>query len=107
MVAVCREGLFPLPNLAATDFKFEQTIMKTGIHPTQYPCIFVDGEHEWTGVTTQQSNEKRDVDGMEYQVVHVDISAFSHPFYTGQKKIVDTAGRVEKFMQRYGNKQKK
>ena len=43
------------------------------------------------------------VDGVEHFVVNLEISAFSHPFYTGQKKLVDTAGRVEKFMRRYGN----
>jgi large subunit ribosomal protein L31 len=43
------------------------------------------------------------VDGVEYGVISVEISAYSHPFYTGQKKLVDTAGRVEKFMRRYGN----
>ncbi len=76
--------------------------MKPGTHPVNHPVLFVDGDHEWTGVSTMTSNEKRTVDGIEYQVVNVDISAFSHPFYTGQKKIVDTAGRVEKFMRRYG-----
>jgi large subunit ribosomal protein L31 len=77
--------------------------MKQGIHPTNYPVLFVDGSHEWTGVSTVKSNQTRVIDGVEYQVVNVDISAFSHPFYTGQKKLVDTAGRVEKFMRRYGN----
>ena len=81
--------------------------MKTGIHPTAYPVLFVDGEHEWTGISTSKSNTTRVVDGVEYSVINVEISAFSHPFYTGQKKLVDTAGRVEKFMRRYGNQVKK
>jgi large subunit ribosomal protein L31 len=47
------------------------------------------------------------VDGVEHYVVNVEISSFTHPFYTGQKKIVDSAGRVEKFMRRYGQQAKK
>jgi large subunit ribosomal protein L31 len=77
--------------------------MREGIHPQTYPVLFVDGEHEWTGVSTNKTNTKRTVDGIEYYVLNVEISAFSHPFYTGQKRLVDTAGRVEKFMRRYGN----
>lgn len=81
--------------------------MKQGIHPTVYPALYVDGDHEWTGITSAKSNSTRTIDGMEYQVVNLEISAFSHPFYTGQKRLVDTAGRVEKFMRRYGNQMKK
>jgi large subunit ribosomal protein L31 len=81
--------------------------MKQGIHPATYPVIFVDGEHEWKGVSTLKPTSSRVVDGIEYGVISVEISAFSHPFYTGQKKLVDTAGRVEKFMRRYGNAAKK
>lgn len=77
--------------------------MKDGIHPKIYPVLFVDGENEWTGVSTTKSNQTRVVDGVEYSVVKLEISAYSHPFYTGQKRLVDTAGRVEKFMRRYGN----
>jgi large subunit ribosomal protein L31 len=77
--------------------------MKEGIHPKVYPVLFVDGDHEWTGMSSAKTNQTRVIDGLEHYVVNVDISAFSHPFYTGQKKLVDTAGRVEKFMRRYGN----
>ncbi|CAN1535861.1 RpmE Ribosomal protein L31 [Fimbriimonadaceae bacterium] len=77
--------------------------MKQGLHPNNYPVIFVDGEHEWTGTSTLKPSQTRVVDGVEYGVISVEISAYSHPFYTGQKKLVDTAGRVEKFMRRYGN----
>ena len=77
--------------------------MKEGIHPTLYPVLFVDGEHEWTGVSTMKSNSTRNINGVDHFVVNDEISAFSHPFYTGQKKLVDTAGRVEKFMRRYSN----
>jgi large subunit ribosomal protein L31 len=76
--------------------------MKQGIHPDLYPVLFVDGEHEWTGMSTMKSNNVRSVNGVDHYVVNVEISAFSHPFYTGKSKLVDTAGRVEKFMRRYG-----
>lgn len=80
-----------------------KTAMKQNIHPPLYPVLYVDGEHQWTGVSTQKTNEVRRIDGVDHYVVHLEISSFSHPFYTGQKKIVDSAGRVEKFMRRYGN----
>lgn len=76
--------------------------MKEGIHPKVHPVLFVDGEHEWVGVSTTKTATTRQIDGIEHFVVPVEISAFSHPFYTGQKRLVDTAGRVEKFMRRYG-----
>lgn len=89
---------------AIIDSIFNQgDIMKQGIHPTLYPVLFVDGEHEWTGVSTTKTSTTREIDGVTYYVMNLEISAFSHPFYTGQKKLVDTAGRVEKFMRRYGN----
>ncbi|RYG37969.1 50S ribosomal protein L31 [bacterium] len=78
--------------------------MKKGIHPTNYPVIYVDGDHEWIGTSTLKQTNTRTVDGQEYGVINCEISAFSHPFYTGQKRLVDTAGRVEKFMRRYGKK---
>lgn len=81
--------------------------MKTDTHPVNHPVLFIDGEHEWQGISTMKSNETRTIDGVEHYVVKVEISAFSHPFYTGQKKIVDTAGRVEKFMRRYANVKRK
>lgn len=77
--------------------------MKQAIHPNTYPVLFVDGDHEWTGVSTMKTNNTKVIDGVEHYVVNVEISAFTHPFYTGQKKIVDSAGRVEKFMRRYAN----
>jgi large subunit ribosomal protein L31 len=76
--------------------------MKADTHPRNYPVLFVDGAHEWTGVSTTKTNETRDIDGVPHYVVNVEISAFSHPFYTGNKRLVDTAGRIEKFMRRYG-----
>jgi large subunit ribosomal protein L31 len=79
--------------------------MKAAIHPTNYPVLFIDGEHEWTGVSTHKTDEMRSIDGVDHCVIRLEISGFTHPFYTGQKKIVDSAGRVEKFMRRYGKKE--
>lgn len=76
--------------------------MKQNIHPAMHPVLFVDGEHEWTGISTTKTNQTRTVNGVEHYVVNLEISAFTHPYYTGQKRLVDTAGRVEKFMRRYG-----
>ena len=70
--------------------------MKSDIHPEYHPVIFVDGDDEVISRSTMTSKETRDVDGVEHFVVRVDISAFSHPFYTGMQKIVDTEGRVER-----------
>lgn len=76
--------------------------MKAEGHPNVYPVLYVDGTHEWVGVSTSKTNETRNIDGVDHYVVNLEISAFSHPFYTGTKRLVDTAGRVEKFMRRYG-----
>jgi large subunit ribosomal protein L31 len=81
--------------------------MKQNTHPVNYPVLFVDGDHEWTGISTSKSTQTRDIDGVTHYVIHLEISSFTHPFYTGQKKIVDSAGRVEKFMRRYANAGKK
>lgn len=78
--------------------------MKPEIHPNYLPAIFIDGQNEVITRSTMSSNEKRTVDGVEHSVFHVDISSFSHPFYTGKQRNLDTAGRVEKFRQRYAKK---
>lgn len=81
--------------------------MKQNTHPAVYPVLYVDGSHEWTGVSTMKTGTTRNIDGVDHYVVNVEISSFTHPFYTGQKRLVDTAGRVEKFMRRYGNQMSK
>lgn len=81
--------------------------MKAETHPKNFPVLYVDGDHEWIGLSTITSNETRNINGIDHYVVHVEISSFTHPFFTGQKKIIDSAGRVEKFMRRYGNQEKK
>ncbi|MBN2273459.1 MAG: type B 50S ribosomal protein L31 [Bacteroidales bacterium] len=79
--------------------------MKKGIHPDNYRLIaFRDMSNGHTFVTRSTVNTKETVkleDGNEYPLVKIEISNTSHPFYTGKMKLVDTAGRVDKFMNRY------
>ena len=84
--------------------------MKKGIHPENYrPVVFKDMSNEDIFITRSTINAKEtiEVDGVEYPLVKVDISNTSLRFYTGNSKLVDTAGRVDKFMSRYGNRMKK
>jgi len=78
--------------------------MKPEIHPKYMPAIFIDGDHEIITRSTMSSKEKRDINGVEHNVINVDISAYTHPFYTGKQRLVDTAGRVERFKQRFSRK---
>ena len=57
--------------------------------------------------STASTKETIEIDGETYPLIKVEISNTSHPFYTGKSKLVDTAGRVDKFMSRYGNRNKK
>lgn len=81
--------------------------MKRDIHPDYRDVVFDDttaGER-WLGrstITTSRTTVWDD--GREYPHVLLDISMYSHPFFTGQMKIVDTAGRVERFNKRYGRR---
>lgn len=79
--------------------------MKKGIHPDNYRLVaFRDMSNGFTFVTRSTTSTKETVkleDGKEYPLVKLEISNTSHPFYTGKMKLVDTAGRVDKFMNRY------
>jgi large subunit ribosomal protein L31 len=78
--------------------------MKKGIHPEGYRLVaFKDMSNEHTFITRSvaASKETIEIDGVEYPLIKVEISNTSHPFYTGKMKLVDTAGRVDKFMTRY------
>lgn len=78
--------------------------MKKDIHPKEYrTVIFEDvtaGKRFLVGSTIHTDKTDKYDDGKEYPLVQVEISSASHPFYTGNTKIIDTAGRVEKFKQR-------
>ncbi len=79
--------------------------MKQGIHPSDYRLVvFKDMSNDYTFITRSTVKTKETIvmeDGVEYPVVKLEISHMSHPFYTGKMKLVDTAGRVDKFMNRY------
>jgi large subunit ribosomal protein L31 len=78
--------------------------MKKGIHPDYHPVIFVDSSSGDEIVTrsTQTSEKIRKIDGVDHYEIHCDITSFTHPFYTGKQKLVDTAGRIDKFRKKYG-----
>ncbi len=80
--------------------------MRTDIHPENYRMvIFHDnssGERFLIGSTIETKDTDTWTDGKEYPVARVDVSSASHPFYTGQEKVMDVAGRVERFKTRAG-----
>ena len=78
--------------------------MKKGIHPESYrPVAFKDMSNDvmFISRSTVATKETIEIDGVTYPLVKLEISNTSHPFYTGKSKLVDTAGRVDKFMSRY------
>ena len=80
--------------------------MKKGVHPEDYRLVaFKDMSNEYTFVTksTVKTREEIEIDGIKYPLIKLEISNTSHPFYTGKMKLVDTAGRVDKYMNRYKN----
>ncbi len=84
--------------------------MKKGIHPENYrPVVFKDMSNGdmFLSRSTAKTNDTVEFEGETYPVVKIEISSTSHPFYTGKSKLVDTAGRVDKFMSRYGKAAKK
>ena len=84
--------------------------MKKGIHPENYrPVVFRDMSNGDMFLTksTAKTNDTVEIEGEIYPVIKVEISRTSHRFSTGKSKLVDTAGRVDKFMSRYGKAAKK
>lgn len=81
--------------------------MKANIHPHVNPVIFIDEDtgDEVISQSTMTSDETREVDGVQYYVIRLDVTAFSHPFFTGEMRFVDRQGRVDKFMQKMQNAQ--
>lgn len=78
--------------------------MKSGIHPQYNDVVFLDTSSDFKFMTrsTMTSSEKiKWEDGKEYPLIKIEVSSASHPFYTGKKMFVDTAGRVEKFNKKY------
>jgi large subunit ribosomal protein L31 len=81
--------------------------MKKGIHPEYRPVVFHDVSCEFsilTRSTIKTSETIEWTDGKTYPLVKLEISSGSHPFFTGKQKLMDTAGRVEKFNKKYSKK---
>ena len=79
--------------------------MKNGIHPTYRPVVLRDKAADYAFLTRSTMTSSQSIeweDGSTYPVVDVEISSASHPFYTGNARVMDTAGRVERFNRRYG-----
>ena len=84
--------------------------MKTGIHPEDYRlCVFKDMSTDYMMLTkscTPSEEKIKFTDGNEYPLIKMEISSDSHPFYTGKSKLIDTAGSIDKFKNRYKNLKK-
>ena len=84
--------------------------MKKGIHPESYrPVVFKDMSNGdmFLSQSTVNTRETIEFEGETYPLLKIEISSTSHPFYTGKSTLVDTAGRVDKFMNRYGDRKRK
>ena len=84
--------------------KRNEKIMQKDIHPQNYRLVaFKDMSNDDVFITksTANSNETIEVDGVEYPLIKMEISRTSHPYYTGKSKLVDTAGRIDKFKNKY------
>ena len=83
--------------------------MKKEIHPDYHKVLFVDTAtgDEWVTRSTLSSAEKREIDGEQIPVVRLEISSFSHPFWTGQLRELDSDGKIDRFRRRFGGGKKK
>ena len=77
--------------------------MKEGIHANYQPVVFVDANtgKEYITRSTKSSAEKKTIDGVEHSVISLEITADTHPFWTGKQHRVDTAGRIDRFNKRF------
>jgi len=78
--------------------------MKADIHPEYREVVFQDVTSDFKILTRSTLSSKETVkweDGNEYPLIKIEVSSASHPFYTGQNKLMDTSGRVDKFRKRY------
>ena len=81
--------------------------MKADIHPEYRDVVFQDVTSDFKILSRSTLSSKETVkweDGNEYPLIKLDISSASHPFYTGQHKVMDTGGRIDKFQRRYQQK---
>jgi large subunit ribosomal protein L31 len=81
--------------------------VREGIHPNYHKVLFVDSAtgDEWISRSTMTSSEKREIEGEQVPVIRLEISSFSHPFWTGTMRELDADGKIDRFRRRYGRKQ--
>jgi large subunit ribosomal protein L31 len=104
---VSRQPVLEPPDPGAQRARKARETMKEGIHPNYREVVFLDTSCDFGFVTRSTVSTSETIkwkDGKEYPCYKIEISAESHPFYTGKQKIVDTAGRVDKFKKRYARK---
>ena len=95
-----------MPHLEKT-VRIKYNTMKKDIHPEYKEVVFLDTSSEFKFLTKSTMTSEDTIkweDGNEYPLIKIEVSSASHPFYTGKKLFVDTAGRVEKFNKRYKSK---
>lgn len=80
--------------------------MKRNIHPVLNPVCFVDvsSGKKFITFSTASSKKTENIDGVDHHLLYRDVTMDSHPAYTGEKRFVDTAGRVEKFQSKFSRK---
>ena len=83
--------------------------MKPDIHPDYHKVLFVDTAtgDEWVSRSTLSSSETREIDGEQIPIVKLEISSFSHPFWTGKLRELDSDGKIDRFRRRFGGGKKK
>ncbi len=79
--------------------------MKTDFHPDYHPVVFHDMTTGTRFITrsSAKSAKTEEIDGVEHYIISMGVTSDSHPFFTGQKQFVDTAGRIDKFQKRFGS----
>jgi len=77
--------------------------VKSDIHPKYNPVVFIDASTGDEVITrsTLTSKETREIDGVKHFVISTDITSFSHPFFTGKQKLLDSEGRIDRFRKKY------
>ena len=108
--AITTDGSYQPSHVKQRIKSYNVITMKKDLHPSNYrEVVFKDMSNDQIFITRSTVNTRETivVDGKEYPLLKLEITSASHPFFTGKQKLVDTAGRVDKFMNRYGNRGKK
>lgn len=96
-----------MQTISEKAFKKNNNTMRKDIHPNYREVVFYDTSSEYKFITKSTIETSETIqweDGKEYPLFKIEVSSNSHPFYTGKKMMLDTAGRVEKFNRRYAKK---